>query len=35
MKDLSRGLGLPAIRVVETIPGKTSMGLELPNARRR
>jgi len=34
MKDLSRGLGLTSIRVVETIPGKTCMGLELPNARR-
>ncbi len=35
MKDLSRGLGLTSIRVVETIPGKTCMGLELPNARRQ
>ncbi|HTH73302.1 MAG TPA: DNA translocase FtsK [Trinickia sp.] len=34
MKDLSRGLGLTSIRVVETIPGKTCMGLELPNAKR-
>ncbi|WP_414131322.1 DNA translocase FtsK [Burkholderia vietnamiensis] len=35
MKDLSRGLGLTSIRVVETIPGKTCMGLELPNAKRQ
>ncbi|MFP3615329.1 DNA translocase FtsK, partial [Paraburkholderia sp. SIMBA_050] len=35
MKDLSRGLGLTSIRVVETMPGKTCMGLELPNAKRQ
>jgi len=35
MKDLSRGLRLTSIRVVETIPGKTCMGLELPNPRRQ
>ncbi|WP_414691741.1 DNA translocase FtsK [Noviherbaspirillum sp.] len=35
MKDLSRALGLTSIRVVETIPGKTCMGLELPNAKRQ
>jgi len=35
MKDLSRALGLTSIRVVETIPGKTCMGLELPNPRRQ
>ncbi|MQR02500.1 DNA translocase FtsK [Glaciimonas soli] len=35
MKDLSRALGLTSIRVVETIPGKTCMGLELPNAQRQ
>jgi S-DNA-T family DNA segregation ATPase FtsK/SpoIIIE len=35
MKDLSRALGLSSIRVVETIPGKTCMGLELPNAKRQ
>jgi S-DNA-T family DNA segregation ATPase FtsK/SpoIIIE len=35
MKDLSRGLGMTSIRVVETIPGKTCMGLELPNAQRQ
>lgn len=35
VKDLARALGLAAIRVVETIPGKTCMGLELPNPRRQ
>jgi S-DNA-T family DNA segregation ATPase FtsK/SpoIIIE len=35
VKDLSRALGLTSIRVVETIPGKTCMGLELPNAQRQ
>lgn len=35
MKDLARALGVTAIRVVETIPGKTYMGLELPNPRRQ
>ena len=34
-KDLARSLGVAAIRVVETIPGKTCMGLELPNPRRQ
>jgi S-DNA-T family DNA segregation ATPase FtsK/SpoIIIE len=34
MKDLARALGVTSIRVVETIPGKTCMGLELPNAKR-
>ncbi|EEG09832.1 DNA translocase FtsK [Pseudogulbenkiania ferrooxidans] len=35
VKDLARALGLASIRVVETIPGKTCMGLELPNPRRQ
>ncbi|MBB5191870.1 S-DNA-T family DNA segregation ATPase FtsK/SpoIIIE, partial [Silvimonas terrae] len=35
VKDLSRALGLVSIRVVETIPGKTCMGLELPNPTRQ
>ena len=35
MKDLSRALSLVSIRVVETIPGKTHMGLELPNPKRQ
>ena len=34
-KDLARSLGFAAIRVVETIPGKTCMGLELPNPKRQ
>ena len=33
-KDLARSLSLVSIRVVETIPGKTTMALELPNAKR-
>ncbi len=34
-KDLSRSLSLVSIRVVETIPGKNYMALELPNAKRQ
>ena len=34
-KDLARSLSLTSIRVVETIPGKNFMALELPNARRQ
>jgi DNA segregation ATPase FtsK/SpoIIIE, S-DNA-T family len=34
-KDLARALSLVSIRVVETIPGKSCMALELPNARRQ
>ncbi|MFT7772628.1 DNA translocase FtsK [Roseateles sp.] len=34
-KDLARSLSLTSIRVVETIPGKNYMALELPNARRQ
>ncbi len=34
-KDLARSLSLVSIRVIETIPGKTTMALELPNARRQ
>ncbi|QLG89806.1 DUF87 domain-containing protein [Chitinibacter bivalviorum] len=34
-KDLARSLGLASVRVVETIPGKTCMGLELPNPTRQ
>ena len=34
-KDLARSLSLVSIRVVEIIPGKTTMALELPNARRQ
>lgn len=35
MKDLARALSLVSVRVVETIPGKTYMGLELPNPKRQ
>ena len=34
-KDLARSLGFSAIRIVETIPGKTYMGIELPNPKRQ
>ncbi|NPC54681.1 DNA translocase FtsK [Caenimonas soli] len=34
-KDLARSLSLISIRVVETIPGKNYMALELPNAKRQ
>ncbi|MBA9844371.1 MAG: DNA translocase FtsK 4TM domain-containing protein [Ralstonia sp.] len=34
-KDLARSLSLVSIRVVETIPGKNYMGLELPNPKRQ
>ena len=35
VKDLARALSVVSIRVVETIPGKSCMGLELPNPRRQ
>lgn len=34
-RDLARSLSLTSIRVVETIPGKNCMGLELPNPKRQ
>ena len=34
-KDLARSLSLVSIRVIENIPGKNLMALELPNARRQ
>ncbi len=34
-KDLARALSIVSVRVVETIPGKNLMGLELPNPRRQ
>lgn len=34
-KDLARSLSLVSIRVVETIPGKNCMALELPNPKRQ
>ncbi len=33
--DLARSLSLVSIRVIETIPGKNYMALELPNAKRQ
>ncbi|MBL8468397.1 DNA translocase FtsK [Methyloversatilis discipulorum] len=35
VKDLARALSVMSIRVVETIPGKSCMGLEIPNTRRQ
>ncbi|MCW5601582.1 DNA translocase FtsK [Nitrosomonas sp.] len=35
VKDLARALSVASIRVVETIPGKTTMGLEIPNPKRQ
>ncbi|MCE3607051.1 hypothetical protein LXA47_26115 [Massilia sp. P8910] len=34
-RDLARSLSLTSIRVVETIPGKNFMALELPNPKRQ
>jgi S-DNA-T family DNA segregation ATPase FtsK/SpoIIIE len=34
-KDLARALSLTSIRVVETVPGKSCMALELPNPKRQ
>ncbi|MDB5934743.1 MAG: cell division protein FtsK, partial [Massilia sp.] len=34
-RDLARSLSLTSLRVVETIPGKNYMALELPNAKRQ
>ncbi|MDP4740597.1 MAG: DNA translocase FtsK 4TM domain-containing protein [Burkholderiaceae bacterium] len=34
-RDLARALSIVSVRVIETIPGKSLMGLELPNARRQ
>ncbi len=35
VKDLARALSVMSIRVVETVPGKACMALELPNPRRQ
>jgi S-DNA-T family DNA segregation ATPase FtsK/SpoIIIE len=35
VRDLARALSVVSIRVVETIPGKSCMGLEIPNPRRQ
>ena len=34
-KDLARGLSIVSVRVVEVIPGKSTIGLEIPNAVRQ
>jgi S-DNA-T family DNA segregation ATPase FtsK/SpoIIIE len=34
VKDLARSLSTPSVRVVEVIPGKSLVGLELPNPNR-
>ena len=34
-RDLARALALVSVRVVETVPGKSCMALELPNAKRQ
>ena len=35
VRDLARALSVASIRLVETIPGKTYMALELPNSKRQ
>ena len=34
-KDLARSMSLQAVRIVETIAGKNTMGIELPNDKRQ
>jgi S-DNA-T family DNA segregation ATPase FtsK/SpoIIIE len=34
VKDLARSLAVPSLRVVEVIPGKTVIGIEIPNERK-
>ena len=34
MRDMARALSVSSIRVLETIPGKNCMGLEIPNSSR-
>lgn len=34
-RDLARALSLPSVRVMESVPGKSCMALEIPNARRQ
>ena len=34
-KDLARSLRVQSVRVVETIPGRSTMGIELPNEERQ
>jgi S-DNA-T family DNA segregation ATPase FtsK/SpoIIIE len=33
-KDLARSLSVPSVRIVDVIPGKTTVGLEIPNEDR-
>ncbi|MEE9303158.1 MAG: DNA translocase FtsK 4TM domain-containing protein [Thiotrichaceae bacterium] len=33
-KDLARNLGVHSVRIVEVIPGKTTIGFEVPNEKR-
>jgi DNA segregation ATPase FtsK/SpoIIIE, S-DNA-T family len=35
VRDLARALSVISIRVVETVPGKSYMGLEIPNPKRQ
>ncbi|MBZ0091300.1 MAG: DNA translocase FtsK 4TM domain-containing protein, partial [Sulfuricellaceae bacterium] len=35
VRDLARALSVVSIRMVETIPGKSCMGLEIPNPKRQ
>ena len=35
VKDLARALSVVSVRVVETIPGRSCMGLEIPNPKRQ
>jgi S-DNA-T family DNA segregation ATPase FtsK/SpoIIIE len=34
-KDLARGLSVVSVRVVEVIPGKSTIGLEIPNTKKQ
>ncbi|MDR2212067.1 MAG: DNA translocase FtsK 4TM domain-containing protein [Pseudomonadales bacterium] len=34
VKDLARSLAVPSLRVVEVIPGKTVIGIEIPNEKK-
>lgn len=34
-KEIARGLALTNVRIVETVPGKNSMGIEVPNFKRQ
>ncbi len=33
-RDLARSLSIPSVRVVEVIPGKSTIGIEIPNFKR-